>query len=306
VHTRNIPLSDDVDLSVLARGTPGLAGAELANLVNEAALLAARRNKKRVAMEDFEEAKDKVMLGMERNILITDAEKRSTAFHETGHALVAEKLPLVDPIHKMTVIPRGRALGVTHFLPADERFTHNKEYLTQTLASIMGGRAAEEVVFGQITNGAANDIQTATDIARKMVCEWGMSDKLGPIQFGKHEEMIFLGREISQHKDYSEQTAIMIDEEIRSIVEGAHQRALQILRENMDLLHALAEALLEREILDGEEIARIIRGEKLEPPHRDGRAHHDHAPDVGAPRPDVPKPASHPEVPEPGTPPQAA
>jgi cell division protease FtsH len=212
---------------------------------------------------------------------------------------VAAKLPLVDPIHKMTVIPRGRALGVTHFLPADERYTHSREYLSQTLASIMGGRAAEELVFGQITNGAANDIHTATEVARKMVCEWGMSERLGPIQFGKREEMIFLGREIAQHKDYSEQTAILIDEEIRGLVEGAHQKALQILREGMDTLHALAEALLEREILDGEEIGKIIAGEMLEPFRRESSG------DGAAPAPPKEGARNPGGVPAPGAPPNA-
>jgi cell division protease FtsH len=299
VHVKKITIAPDVELKVLALGTPGFSGADLANMVNEAALLAARRARQAVTMQDFEDAKDKVMMGMERRILITDAEKRSTAYHESGHALVAAKLPLVDPIHKMTVIPRGRALGVTHFLPADERYTHSREYLSQTLASIMGGRAAEELVFGQITNGAANDIHTATEVARKMVCEWGMSERLGPIQFGKREEMIFLGREIAQHKDYSEQTAILIDEEIRGLVEGAHQKALQILREGMDTLHALAEALLEREILDGEEIGKIIAGEMLEPFRRESSG------DGAAPAPPKEGARNPGGVPAPGAPPGA-
>jgi len=266
VHTRGIPLADDVDLKVLARATPGLAGADLANLVNEAALLGARRNRKKVLMEDFEEAKDKVMMGTERrSLIISDEEKRTTSYHEAGHTLIARLQPGSDPIHKVTIIPRGRALGLTHLLPIDERYTRTRDYLLMTLTTLMGGRAAEELVFNQITNGAANDIDTATEIARKMVCEWGMSERLGPITLGKREELIFLGREISQQKNYSEKTAVAIDEEIKSIVEGAHERAKKLLIENMEKLNDLASALLEREILDSEEIDRVLRGEKLEP-----------------------------------------
>jgi cell division protease FtsH len=266
VHTRGVPISEDVDIKVIARATPGLSGADLANLVNEAALLAARKDRKKVVMEDFEEAKDKVMMGVERrSLIISDEERNTTSYHEAGHALIAWIQPGSDPIHKVTIIPRGRALGLTHLLPLDERYTRSKSYLMMTLTTLMGGRAAEELVFSQITNGAANDIETVTEIARKMVCEWGMSDKLGPITFGKREELIFLGREISQHKDYSEQTAIAIDEEIRAIVRTAHDLALRLIQDNTQKLHDLATALLEREILDGEEIGRILRGEKLEP-----------------------------------------
>jgi len=266
VHTRGVPLADDVDVRVLARATPGLSGADLANLVNEAALLAARKNRKKVVMEDFEDAKDRVMMGVERrSLIISDDEKKTTSYHEAGHALVAWLQPGSDPIHKVTIIPRGRALGLTHLLPIDERYTRTKSYLLMTLTTLMGGRAAEERVFTQITNGAANDIETATEIARKMVCEWGMSDKLGPITFGKREELIFLGREISQHKDYSEQTAVVIDEEIKSIVETAHEKAKQLIQENIVRLHDVANMLLEREILDGDEIDKVLKGEKLEP-----------------------------------------
>jgi len=266
VHTRAIPLADDVDLKVLARATPGLAGADLANMVNEAALLAARRNRKKVVMEDFEEAKDKVMMGTERrSLIINEEEKRTTSYHEAGHALVAWLQPGSDPIHKVTIIPRGRALGLTHLLPLDERYTRTRDYLMMTLTTLMGGRAAEELVLDQMTNGAANDINTVTEIARKMVCEWGMSEKLGPISFGKKEELVFLGREIAQHKDYSEKTAVAIDAEIKAIVEGAQASARKLLEENLDKLHELANALLEREILDGEEIDKILKGEKLEP-----------------------------------------
>jgi ATP-dependent metalloprotease FtsH len=266
VHTRNIPLSDDVDLMVLARGTPGLAGADLANMVNEAALLAARRNRKRVTMRDFEDSKDKVMLGTERrSLVISDKEKRTTAYHEGGHALVAWLLPGADPIHKATIIPRGRALGLVYQLPTDDRFNESREQMKARLAIMMGGRAAEELVLGQQTSGASNDIRMATEMARKMVCEWGMSEKLGPIAFGKREELVFLGREISQSKDYSESTAMLIDEEVRRLVEEAEMQAKGLLVANLDKLHTLANTLLEREIMDGEEISKLLRGEPLDP-----------------------------------------
>ena len=247
VHARNKPLADDVDLKILAKGTPGLAGAELANLVNEAALLAARKNHKRITMRDLEEAKDKVMMGAERKSLVmSEEEKKTTAYHESGHALVGWMLPEADPIHKVTVIPRGRALGVTHFLPEEDHYTRTREYYLALMATMMGGRAAEQIIFGRITNGAANDIQRATHLARMMVCEWGMSEKLGPLQFGKKDDMVFLGREISQQKDYSERTAEMIDDEVHRLVSGAYDQAMQILTEHNDNLHALAQALLER------------------------------------------------------------
>lgn len=266
VHTRNIPLGNDVDLEVLAKGTPGLAGAELANLVNEAALLAARKNKKKVEMSDFEEAKDKVMMGMERkSLIISEEEKKTTAYHEIGHVLVAKKLPEADPVHKVTIIPRGRALGVTSYLPIDEKHTYSKEYLEAMITYALGGRAAEKLIFNHFTTGAGNDIEKASNIARKMVCEWGMSEKLGPLAYGAKEEEIFLGREIQRHKDYSEKTAQEIDEEIRRIIRNAEQRAENILKENIDLLHKLSKELLEREILDGEEIDAIINGQELPP-----------------------------------------
>ncbi|GMU94712.1 MULTISPECIES: ATP-dependent zinc metalloprotease FtsH [Ignavibacterium] len=266
VHTRNIPLGDDVDLEVLAKGTPGLAGAELANLVNEAALLAARKNKKKVEMSDFEEAKDKVMMGMERkSLIISEEEKKTTAYHEIGHVLVARMLPEADPVHKVTIIPRGRALGVTSYLPIDEKHTYSKEYLEAMITYALGGRAAEKLIFSHYTTGAGNDIEKATNIARKMVCEWGMSEKLGPLAYGGKEEEIFLGREIQRHKDYSEKTAQEIDEEVRSIIRNAEQRAENILKENIELLHKLSKELLEREILDGEEIDAIIKGQELPP-----------------------------------------
>jgi cell division protease FtsH len=266
VHTRNIPLEQSVDLEVLAKGTPGLAGADLANLVNEAALLAARKDKKKVEMIDFEEAKDKVMMGMERkSLIISEEEKKTTAYHEIGHVLVARKIPEADPVHKVTIIPRGRALGVTSYLPIDEKHTYSKEYLEAIITYALGGRAAEKLIFDHYTTGAGNDIEKATGIARKMVCEWGMSEKMGPLSYGAKEEEIFLGREIQKHRDYSEETAIEIDEEVRSIVYIAMNRAEKILTENIDVLHLLSKELLEREILDSEEIDKLIRGEKIPP-----------------------------------------
>jgi cell division protease FtsH len=271
VHTRNIPLDPAVKLEVLAKGTPGLAGADLANLVNEAALLAARKNKKKVEMIDFEEAKDKVMMGMERkSLIISEEEKKITSYHEIGHVLVARMLPEADPVHKVTIIPRGRALGVTSYLPIDEKHTYSKEYLESIITYALGGRAAEKIVFNHFTTGAGNDIEKATGIARKMVCEWGMSEKLGPLSYGAKEEEIFLGREIQKHRDYSERTAIEIDDEIRLIVNKAMKRSEKILMDNMALLHKLSLELLEREILDGEEIDAIIRGEELPPMIRVG------------------------------------
>jgi cell division protease FtsH len=264
VHTRNIPLDIDVDLEVLAKGTPGLAGAELANLVNEAALLAARKNKKKVQMIDFEEAKDKVMMGMERkSLIISENEKKTTAYHEIGHVLVARMLPEADPVHKVTIIPRGRALGVTSYLPIDEKHTYSKEYLEAVITYALGGRAAEKIIFDHYTTGAGNDIEKATGIARKMVCEWGMSEKLGPMNYGAKEEEIFLGREIQRHKDYSEKTAEEIDEEIRKIVNTSMGRAEKILHDNIELLHKLSKELLERESLDSSEIDTIISGGEL-------------------------------------------
>jgi cell division protease FtsH len=265
VHVRNIPLDPDVDLETLAKGTPGLAGAELANLVNEAALYAARRNKKSVTMHDFEEAKDKVMMGLERkSMIISEDEKRMTAYHEAGHVLVAKMIPEADPVHKVTIIPRGRALGVTTYLPIDEKHTYSKQYLEAMIAYAMGGRAAELLIFNQFTTGAGNDIERATTLARKMVCEWGMSN-LGPLTFGSKQEEIFLGREISQHRDYSEKTAMAIDEEVRVIVTRGMDLASSLLNEHKEVLDRLAAALLEREILDSDEIDLILRNEPLPP-----------------------------------------
>jgi cell division protease FtsH len=266
VHTKNIPLDEDVKLSVLAKGTPGLSGADIANLVNEAALLAARQNSKSVNMHHFEEAKDKVMMGTERkSMIISDKEKKVTAYHESGHVLVAKFLPEADPVHKVTIIPRGRALGVTTYLPIDEKHTYSRDYLEAMITYALGGRAAEKLVFNQLTTGAGNDIERATELARKMVCEWGMSDKLGPLAYGAKEEELFLGREITKTRNFSEDTAIAIDAEVRGIVSRAMKRADKILKDNLKLLHRLSNALLEREILDSEEIDKIIRGEELPP-----------------------------------------
>ena len=259
VHTRRIPLAPKVDLVVLARGTSGFSGADLANLVNEAALLAARQDKKTVEMIDFENAKDKVLMGVERrSMIIPEAEKRTTAYHEGGHALVAYLLPGADPLHKVTIIPRGRALGLTMQLPTDDRYSYPKEFLVNQITILLGGRAAEEIVFQQQTTGAGNDLEKATEMARKMVCEWGMSDKMGPLTFGKAEEHVFLGREMSRPKDYSEETAVLIDSEIKRIVTDCASRARQLLDSNLEKLHVLARALLERETLDGEEINRVL------------------------------------------------
>ncbi len=263
VHARKIPLADNVDLSVLARGTPGFSGADLANLVNEAALNAARQNRKTVLMGDFEGAKDKVLMGVERrSLIISDEEKRVTAYHEGGHALVAAMLPHADPLHKVTIIPRGMALGVTMQLPVDDKHTYSRDYLETRLAISMGGRVAEELYMNHMTTGAGNDIEQATDLARKMVCEWGMSS-LGPLTFGKKEEQIFLGREIAQHRDFSEDTAIRIDQEVRRLVMEGYEKARQILTDHGDTLHRLAEALLEREVLDASEVKLIIEGKPL-------------------------------------------
>jgi len=260
VHTKKIPLSGDVTLETIARGTPGFSGAELANLVNEAALFAARMDKKVVEMEDFEAAKDKVLMGVERkSLLISEQEKKNTAYHEAGHTLVAKLLPGTDPIHKVTIIPRGRALGVTQQLPVDDKYTYSKEYLYANIAILLGGRVAEELMLNHMTTGAGNDIERATDLARKMVCEWGMSERLGPLTFGKKQEEIFLGREIAQHRDYSEQTALLIDEEVKRLVIENYDRTTKLLKDNINTLKAIAEALLENEVLDGPEIDEIIR-----------------------------------------------
>ena len=264
VHTRKIPLDEAFDVNVIARGTPGFTGADLANIVNEAALNAARFNKKVVSMSDFEIAKDKVMMGAERrSMVISDDEKRITAYHEAGHTMVGLKVPNSDPVHKVSIIPRGMALGVTMYLPEKDRLSATKEYLLGQIATSMGGRIAEDVFIGSITTGASNDIERASEIARAMVCEYGMSD-LGPMTFGKKEEQIFLGREISQHRDYSEDTAIKIDLEVQKIVSGQYQRAEKIINDNKDSLIRLAEALLEFETLDSIQIRRVVAGLPLD------------------------------------------
>ena len=263
VHVRKVPLAEDVDLSVLGRGTPGFSGADLANMVNEAALLAARKVQKHVLMNDFEQAKDKVLMGVERrSMIISDEEKRNTAYHEAGHALVAQMMPNTDPLHKVTIIPRGMALGVTLQLPVDDKHTYSKDFLEDQLAVMMGGRVAEEIFLNKLTTGAGNDFEQATDLARKMVCEWGMSE-MGPLTFGKKEEAIFLGREIAQHRDYSEDTAIRIDAEVKKIVMNAYGRARQVVEQNRDGMERIAVALLEREVLDGSDIKLLIEGKPL-------------------------------------------
>ena len=264
VHTRKIPLGEDVDISVIARGTPGFTGADLANLVNEAALNAARYNKKVVAMHDFEWAKDKVLMGSERkSAVMSEDEKKTTAYHEAGHTIVGLKVPNADPVHKVTIIPRGMALGLTQQLPEGDRYTHSRDYIEGSIAILMGGRLAEDIFLGTITTGASNDIERATDLARKMVCEFGMSN-LGPLTFGKKEEQIFLGREIAQHQDYSEETAINIDKEVKRIVMEQYERARQIIIEHRDALDRLAQELLSRETLDSVQIRRIVAGLPLD------------------------------------------
>jgi len=265
VHMRRIPMAEDVDVSVLARGTPGFSGAQLANLVNEAALNAARYNRKAVTMVDFEEAKDKVLMGKERkSMVMNEKEKRNTAYHEAGHALVAYLVPEADPLHKVTIIPRGRALGVTMQLPEEDKYNYTREYMEASIAILLAGRAAEEIFLGSCTTGASNDLERATERARKMVCEWGMSDAMGPLTFGKKEEQIFLGREIAQHQDYSEDTAVKIDQEVKKIVLDGYQRAKELLEANRAALTRVAEALLEYESLDLTAIQKIVRGEKFD------------------------------------------
>jgi cell division protease FtsH len=264
VHTKNIPLSDDVNFEVLSRGTPGFSGADIANIVNEAALLAARRGSDKVTMFDFDNAKDKVMMGIERkSLVISDKEKEITAYHEMGHALVGKLLPDVDPVHKVTIIPRGRALGATSYLPLEDHHSFSRDYIDSQIVALLAGRAAEKIVFNQLTTGAANDLERATLLARKMVCDWGMSDVIGPVKFAYQHEEVFLGRDISQPRDHSEATAMTIDTEVRKILLDADHKAQKLLTENIDLLHKLSKVLLEREVLDGEELDMLIRGEEL-------------------------------------------
>ncbi len=266
VHTKNIPLADDVDLEVLAKSSPGLSGADLANIVNEAALLAARRRRKKVTMDDFEAAKDKVMIGTERkSLVISETEKKSIAYHEAGHTLTRKLTPDADPVHKVSIIPRGRSLGVTHFLPVDDKHIYSKRWCENTLVALLGGRAAEEIALGEFTTGAGNDLERATELARRMVSNWGMSDALGPLTFGKKEELVFLGKELAQQGTYSEETAKLIDGEMRKIVEAAYKTAYDLIKNNQEILKRLAEALLERESLEGDEIDLIIEGKELAP-----------------------------------------
>jgi len=266
VHTKKTRIGDDVDLSVIARGTPGFTGADLENMVNEAALLAARRNKDKIDMQDLEDAKDKVLMGVERkSMIISDDEKKTTAYHEAGHTLIAKLLPDTDPIHKVTIIPRGRALGLTQQLPLDDKHTYTKEYLSNNICILMGGRIAEEIALNTQTTGASNDIERATEIARKMICEYGMNEKLGPLSFGKKEEEIFLGREIAQHRDYSEETAQKIDQEVNNLIDVSYKKTHKIISNNLTILNNLAKALLEKETLNGSEIDEIVGKKKRKP-----------------------------------------
>jgi cell division protease FtsH len=260
---KKTPLGPNVDLGVVARGTPGFSGADLSNVVNEAALLAARKEKSQVDMEDLDDAKDKVLMGVERrSMVISEEEKKNTAYHEAGHTLVAKLIPGTDPIHKVSIIPRGMALGVTMQLPIEDKHSYSRESLLNRIAVLMGGRAAEEIIFNSKTTGAGNDIERATEIARKMVCEWGMSDKLGPVTFGKKDEQIFLGRDMASHKNYSESTAVEIDGEIRHIVDQSYARVRKLLEDNIDILHKLSIELVEKENLSGAEVEEIVSGAK--------------------------------------------
>jgi cell division protease FtsH len=262
VHTQKIKLAPHVDLESIARGTPGLSGAELANLVNEAALLAGRMGKTQVENDDFDRAKDKILMGLERKtMLISDEEKTNTAYHEAGHTMVAKLIPGTDPVHKVSIIPRGMALGITLQLPTADRYSYDRDHLLNNIAILLGGRAAEEIALKHMTTGAGNDIERATMLARKMVTEWGMSDKLGPLAYGKKEEQIFLGREIAQHRDYSEHTAIEIDEEVKRIVSENYERAKKLISERRETLDRLTKALLEKETLDGSEVEAIVNGQ---------------------------------------------
>jgi cell division protease FtsH len=269
VHLRKVPMADDVNASVIARGTPGFSGADLANLVNEAALFAARADKRLVDMDDMEKAKDKIMMGAERrSMAMKEDEKRLTAYHEAGHAIVGLKVPSHDPVYKVSIIPRGRALGVTMFLPEEDRYSHSKEHLESQISSLFGGRIAEAIIFGEnsVTTGASNDIMRATDIARNMVTKWGLSDRMGPLAYGEDEGEVFLGRSVTQHKAMSDDTAHAIDEEIRSLIDNNYDRAEAILKDNMDKLHAMADALMKFETIDSEQIADIMEGRDPRPP----------------------------------------
>ena len=296
VHTKKIPLADDVNISVIARGTSGFCGADLANLVNEAALNAARYNQKVVRMADFEHAKDKVLMGSERrSMVITEDEKRVTAIHEAGHALLAVMLPHADPIHKVTIIPRGMALGLTMQLPVEEKHNYSRDYLMDQLAILLGGRIAEEITSGALTTGAGNDLERVTELSRRMVCEWGMSDEMGPLTFGKRDEQVFLGREISKSQDYSQETAVRIDSEVKRFVLTNYDRARTVLTEHKAILLKIADELLLREVLDAEQVRKIVAGEPLEDlptPPKVGGTPRDEASDRPTLVTPLPKPAT--------------
>jgi cell division protease FtsH len=269
VHMRRVPLAEDVKPALIARGTPGFSGADLANLVNEAALFAARANKRIVGMDEFERAKDKIMMGAERrSMVMTEPEKRMTAYHEAGHAIVGMSVPEHDPVYKVTIIPRGRALGVTQFLPEQDRYSLSKRRIESSIATLFGGRVAEELIFGAdaVTTGASNDIERATDLARNMVTKWGLSDKLGPLTYSEETGEVFLGRSVTQHKQVSDGTAHAIDEEVRRVIEVNYKSASQILQTNLDKLHLMAEALIKYETIDDEQIKDIMAGKPPQPP----------------------------------------
>jgi cell division protease FtsH len=286
VHMRKVPLAADVEPLTIARGTPGFSGADLANLVNEAALFAARGNSREVGMQDFERAKDKIMMGAERrSMIMSDDEKKLTAYHEAGHAIIGRLVPDHDPVYKVTIIPRGRALGVTMYLPENDRYSYNKENLISRLCSLYGGRVAEELIFGadKVTTGASNDIERATKMARNMVTKWGLSDKLGPIAYGEEEDEVFLGRSVTQHKNVSDETARQIDEEVREILDRAYSRSTELLTENLEKLHVMADALLQYETIDAQQIEEIMSGKPVSPPK-------DWSNDSGPPSTGGPKP----------------
>jgi cell division protease FtsH len=269
VHMRKVPIGDDVKPSIIARGTPGFSGADLANLVNEAALFAARANRRTVGMDEFEQAKDKIMMGAERrSMVMSDEEKKLTAYHEAGHAIVGLSVPDHDPVYKVTIIPRGRALGVTMFLPEEDRYSFSKRRLNSQIASLFGGRIAEEIVFGAdaVTTGAANDIERATDIARNMVTKWGLSERLGPLTYAEDDGEVFLGRSVTQHKQVGDETRDVIDGEVRKIVDDNYRRAKEILGNNLDKLHAMADALIRYETVDEAQITDIMQGKEPQPP----------------------------------------
>ena len=297
IHMRKVPVADDVNMSIIARGSPGFSGADLANLVNEAALFAARANKRLVDMDDFEKAKDKVIMGAERrSIVMPEDERRNTAYHESGHTVVAKVLPHTDPVHKVTIIPRGRALGVTMQLPEEDRYSHNRDSLLSTIAVLMGGRIAEEVFMNQMTTGASNDFERATEIAKNMVMRWGMSDVMGPCVYGENQQEIFLGRDVTTHQNLSDKTAEMVDREVRRIADEQYDRARKVIEENRDKIEVMAQALLEWETLDADQIDEIMEGKKPSPPKPTTNGSSDNSPGDGEKRAEASKPEASPNL----------